>query len=825
MKKLGLIAMPLMVVSFLASCGGNTPTPETKEYFVSFESFGGTHFGTQRIKDGNTAIEPSPEPVRDKDEFKGWFTDNETFQNKYTFTEPVTSDITLYAKWDKAPAVTYTVTFFNGGDVYRKVSGINSGSIIPEEKRPINPEDDPLGRTFLGWGTSYDGMHLVDLATTKFFENTSLYANWGYTVTWLNYDGTTLYKDPAPIGRKPRYRHYNPTRESDLFHDYSFAGWDHEFTEVFSDQTYVATYETHTYAATSVYMRIGGDKTIEEGIAISLDGDNNIIIWGDGVTEKIEGSSASHLYKIPDKYNVRILNPVYSISFGSLGRDAIEVLHVGKNIASIPDKAFSNCLNLSTVTFEDESNLKTIGKDAFYGCHSLESIAIPKGVTSIDGNVFAYCRSLSSITVDTENKIYEDKNSDVIIKKSTNTIMVGCNNSIIPESAISIGEEAFAGCASLAKIVISGNITSIANHAFVGCVSLIKITIPNNVISIGEEAFMGCLRLESIKISDGVLSVSIGDGAFSTCISLTDVVLSKSVTSIGKGAFAGCVSLPSIDIPDTIISINKGTFAGCSSLTDIVIPKSVTSIGEGAFAGCSSLTDITIINGITSISDAAFLGCSSITTLTIPNNVTSIGGAAFLGCSSLTSVDISRSVISIGSAAFVGCPKLTTLKVNSYNTVYTSQDKDKNERNAIMTADYKTLVAGCKRTTIPNSVTSIGEGAFAGCTSLADIIIPNSVKSIGAAAFINCDSLINITIPNSVVSIETAAFRSCRNLKTVNLTAFDFVPTLGEEAFSDWHENLKFYVKPDMVWRFKMAEGWSSYADMIFPATSFNKIV
>ena len=137
-------------------------------------------------------------------------------------------------------------------------------------------------------------------------------------------------------------------------------------------------------------------------------------------------------------------------------------------------------------------------------------------------------------------------------------------------------------------------------------------------------------------------------------------------------------------------------------------------------------------------------------------SVTKIGSSAFHDCSSLTSIIIPNSVTSIGGGTFQGCSSLTSIVVESGNTMYDSRENC----NAIIETASNTLIAGCQSTTIPNSVTSIGNEAFRGCASLTAVTIPNSVTSIGKWAFSGCSSLTSVTIPNSVTSIGNYAFDS-----------------------------------------------------------------
>ena len=153
-------------------------------------------------------------------------------------------------------------------------------------------------------------------------------------------------------------------------------------------------------------------------------------------------------------------------------------------------------------------------------------------------------------------------------------------------------------------------------------------------------------------------------------------------------------------------------------------------------------------------------GCN---TTVIPNSVTSIEYGAFSGCTGLTSVTIPNSVTSIEGGAFSDCSGLASIVVENGNKVYDSRSNC----NAIIEISTNTLIQGCKTTIIPNSVTSIGNEAFYGCTGLTSIIIPNSVTSIEDFAFTGCTGLTSLTIPNSVMDVGEDAFGGCTGLTSV----------------------------------------------------------
>ena len=259
----------------------------------------------------------------------------------------------------------------------------------------------------------------------------------------------------------------------------------------------------------------------------------------------------------------------------------------------------------------------------------------------------------------------------------------------------------------------------------------------------------------------------------------------------------------------------NGAFGMCESLTNINIPNSVTTIGDWAFRACKSLTSINIPNSVTTIGDWAFRACKSLTSITIPNSVVIIIGNPFYGWHGIlnneskafiyedhvlfnknkttliayrakeTNYTIPNSVITIGEGAFSGCKSLISINIpNSVTTI---------GENAFGWCESLTNI------NIPNSVTTIGEKAFGWCESLTNINIPNSVTTIGDSAFCRCNSLTSINIPNSVKTIRGSAFFDCESLTSITIP--NSVTTIEDGAFAGC-SNLPSHIKSDIIQRF-----------------------
>ena len=322
--------------------------------------------------------------------------------------------------------------------------------------------------------------------------------------------------------------------------------------------------------------------------------------------------------------------------------------------------------------------------------------------------------------------------------------------------------------------------------------------------------------VNAVVIEMGVTSIS--DFAFNAYSNLTSVTIPEGLTSIGYIAFSHCYNLTNINIPEGVTNIGTGVFNGCSSLTGMTIPKSVTSIGDLAFNACSSLACVTISEEVASIGSFAFGSCSSLTGIyvdeknpnyssdeygvlfnkdktvliqapgalegsySVPQSVTSIEEQAFSGCSSLISVTIPESVASIGSYTFSNCSSLSEISVDAQNPNYSSD-----ECGVLFNGDKTVLIQAPGALegsySVPQSVTSIEEQAFSGCSSLISVTIPEGVSSITYAAFRDCSSLISVTIPESVTSIGLDAFQNCSSLTGVTIP--ESVTRIGDWAFNN----------------------------------------
>ena len=445
----------------------------------------------------------------------------------------------------------------------------------------------------------------------------------------------------------------------------------------------------------------------------------------------------------------------------SYSADGIRLIKAPSNLVSYQIKEGTKVI--CDCAFRCKSVLKTIhipnsvtqiGSRAFSGCSSLQTIHISNFVRHIGINPFAGC-TLLYLTSD--SPYYKMINGLLISSDGTLISCLSKDTHIhIPNSVTQIGDYAFAGCMELQSIHISNSVTQIGDFAFTGCGSLQSIHIPNSVTQIGDEAFSECGSLQSIHICNPV-------------------------TYIGINPFCDCPQLrltsdsPHFKVINGLLVSSDGTLISCLSKdTHIHIPNFVTQIAGSAFIGCIALQSIHIPNSVTQIGSMAFSDCTSLQSIHISNSVTQIGDFAFRGCSSLQNIHLPNPVTYIGRNPFCDCLQLRLTSDNPHFKVI----------NGLLISSDGTLISCLSKDThiyIPNSVTQIGDSAFAGCMELQNIHIPNSVTQIGDYAFAGCMELQSIHISNSVTQIGYEAFNLCCSLQYIHIP--NSVTQIGDSSF------------------------------------------
>ena len=343
---------------------------------------------------------------------------------------------------------------------------------------------------------------------------------------------------------------------------------------------------------------------------------------------------------------------------------------IPSTVQEIKEFVFNECIYLTKVIFEKDSQLKKIGRSAFENCKSLKEITIPSSVTYIADFAFRHCSSLIKITIpesvkDIFHGTFQFCSSLVEITIPSSLQFNGCyifeccsslKEITIPSSFAKIPSYTFKKCSSLNKVTIPSSVKEIGGYAFSECTSLTEITIPSSMTKIEEYAFRNCFKLAKINLPSSI--ESIGSGAFSSCSSIVEVVIPSSLRYIERYLFFECKSLEKVVIPFSVASIKANSFEGCSALREIIIPPSVVSIERYAFYNCASLEKVALFCTISSIAESVFDKCTSLKEIKIPKTVSEIRNHAFFQCSSLSRVLISSPLKSIEKCAFAGCSSL-----------------------------------------------------------------------------------------------------------------------------------------------------------------------
>ena len=435
-------------------------------------------------------------------------------------------------------------------------------------------------------------------------------------------------------------------------------------------------------------------------------------------------------------------------------------------VTSIGEGAFFCCDKVLSASLPN--SIQFIGKNAFWGCHSLDSIAIPELVTTIEPGVFADCPSLRRV--------------------------------ILPEEITSIGNSSFNCCYSLDSLILPHALETIEDWVFTDCKKLSRVVIPQSLKHVGKGAFAGCSSLMSVEISDlsSWCNISFSDmSANPLCISkilvlngeeITDLVIPEDVSFIGNYAFYPCSNLTSLTIGSQVSDIGQGAFGNCSNITSVTCyPRKVPQTGRNVFNNdaVENATLYVVGSAVSAYQETdPWRNFKEIVGLDIPKHQLSYyvddelyrsytleegeeiipepapkkDGYTFSGWSEIPKTMPAYDV------TVTGFFTLTSQHLISDGLHYTLWEKDKTADVSGMVPDSNETFSG--HLIIPSVVskdgteyivTCIADSAFMGCDSIVSVIVPESVEFIGKDAFSGC-KLQNVFAKNSVVQLESNSF-------------------------------------------------------------------
>jgi len=489
-----------------------------------------------------------------------------------------------------------------------------------------------------------------------------------------------------------------------------------------------------------------------------------------------------------------------------------------QSLTAIGDYAFNLCLNLKSCAIP--SSVTSIGDCAFSCCEGLTNISIPSSVVSIGRLAFNACLGLTLVNsyllipvdLSSVQDVFTKINETTCILNvpyGTKLLYAAANQwkdfvNIVERpgfklSATTVNIAATQG--SKATVDITSNVTWTASSDQAWLTVSPNSGTANQTLTFTVAANTSVSRTAKVTVSaTGVepqlITVTQAAGSASITVTaggLKALFTANELSTITKLTLAGTIDardfktmrddmplLSEVDISGVTIAAytgTEGTVKGSKTYPANAVPEDAFYYASVDYG--KKLTCIQLPLNLVSIGDEAFEYCTKLSgTLTIPSSVTSIGEYAFWGCK-YSSVFISSAVLLIGNGAFNGI--INSITVDPLNPNYSSID-------GVLFNKIQTIILQCPTSrlgnyTIPSSVATIGNGAFALCEGLTSIILPPSVQVVGFDAFEGCVGLSSVIIPSSVISIGGYSFSFCTGLTTLSIPSS--VTSIGYDAFAN----------------------------------------
>ncbi|MEI6754419.1 MAG: leucine-rich repeat protein [Paludibacter sp.] len=537
------------------------------------------------------------------------------------------------------------------------------------------------------------------------------------------------------------------------------------------------------------------------------------------------------------------LTTIGEYAFGS--NQNLKCISIPDSVTSIGDRAFNNSSGLQSIFTHSiipaEINNNTFDDNVKLNC----KLVIPSGSLPrySAASVWQDFAKMSEVNTNTDTEITINGINYRILSPTTLTVIAGDYKGDIIDGQYS-GNITIPS--TLDYYDSHFTVVAIDKEAFNWSLNIKNITLPESIISIGENAFHFS-SLKSINIPNSVKTIA--KDAFYQCIHLTSITLPESVTTLGDEAFIYCGALATVNLPKNLTSIGIGVFCYCSSLTTITIPESVTTIKDNAFNN-SGIKSLKLPSGLTSIGSQAFEACNNLTNVEMPGTMNFIGGLAFSGCSNLMSfkvyidspIDISYKqvfneldktkcvlYVPMGSSIlyhsandwqdFTHIVEFNTLigstiTANGTNYLITG-DNSANVTTKLYNGNL-TIPASFNYLGVDYSVKNIGNNAYKNSTGLYSISLPNTLDSIGVSAFNGCTNLTSISIPATVKAIGDSAFYNCSSLTSIYVSATTPLDITNLKVFDNVNKSTcSLYVPISAYGLYQNANGWKDFTNML----------
>lgn len=542
--------------------------------------------------------------------------------------------------------------------------------------------------------------------------------------------------------------------------------------------------------------------------------------------------------------NSMLINAIYSTNKQGLGIfsncTALNSVSFSGQMTSTPSSCCKGCTALQTITLPE--CLDSIGESSFEDCNSLTEVVIPENVKIVMPYAFRNCTSIRKLTLGTQTHriynyafngltnlrefIYNAANATyyylgglqhgyaISITENLQKLTIGPKVRSIPENIWptdytslkvldykpdSLDTKVFRYWSNvvLDTLIVGESVTSMANlDAFEGikCIDF-------RATRLRDKTFDHNNHLETLKLANGVELIP--NNCFANCKNLKEVIIPATVKFIGNGAFAECTSLEHVELSDNIETIETRAFYNCpiKNHTVFYLPKHLNVLENDAFYGAEvqrlivgeelmsasswrstyplQEAEYNAVNAKTTNKSGLFAYQSELKKLTIGPKVKNIPEFFCTDCTVLEDVSYPETIDSIGEGAFQGCEAL-------------------------------------KKAVLPSSMQYLGGWAFENCAAIEIANIPSAIKDVFCATFRGCKSLKKVVLPAQMMTIEFVAFEGCSKLETIIAPLTSFVPYLGKDVFSETtYSKATLLVPPGMAEQFRNAQWWSLFTNII----------